>query len=133
MAVEWKKVAFTDDVPGKIRWVSFVIDGGGSAITTGIKGDIAMPACTIVAVDMLADQSGSIVVDLWKDTYANFPPTDADSITSSTPPTITTATKSTDSTLTSWTTNVSDGDIIRLNVDSCTTITRCTVSIKITA
>jgi hypothetical protein len=119
------------DVQTKTRWLSLVIDGGGSAITTGIKADVVMPACTIEEVRLLADQSGSIKVDLWKDSYANFPPTDADTITSSTPPTITTATKSTDSTLTSWTTSVSDGDILRINVDSCTTITRCTVSIKI--
>jgi hypothetical protein len=110
------------------------IDGGGSVITTGIKGDIMIPAAaTITKVTMLADQSGSIVVDLWKDTYANFPPTDADSITASAPPTITTATKSQDSTLTGWSTgkNIAAGDIIRFNVDSCTSITRLHIIIEV--
>jgi len=113
--------------------LNFVIDGGGSAITTGIKGDIQIPfACTIQSVTMLADQTGSIVVDIWKDTYTNFPPTDADSITDSAVPTITTATKSTDATLTGWTVAVTAGDILRFNVDSCTSITRCSVVLKYT-
>lgn len=109
------------------------IDGGGSAITTGLKGDLTVPfACTINSATMMADQSGSIVVDVWKDTYANYPPTVADTITASAKPTISSATKSQDNTLTGWTTSVSAGDTIRFNVDSVTTITRATLSIKCT-
>lgn len=112
--------------------LTFVIDGGGSAITTGQKGHLEIPfACTITQVTMLADKSGSIVVDIWKDTYANFPPTDADSITASAPPTISAAQKSQDSTLTGWTKSISSGDILAFNVDSCTTITRVTISLKV--
>jgi len=112
--------------------LTFVIDGGGSAITTGQKGHLEIPfACTIKQVTLLADQSGSIVVDIWKDTYANFPPTDADSITASAPPTISSAQKSQDSTLTGWTKSISSGDILAFNVDSCATITRVTISLKV--
>jgi hypothetical protein len=112
--------------------ITFVIDGGGSAITTGQKGHLEIPfACTITRVTLLADQSGSIVIDIWKDTYANFPPTDADSITASAPPTISSAQKSQDSTLTGWTTAIAAGDILAFNVDSCSTITRVTISLKV--
>lgn len=111
----------------------FVIDGGGDAITTGEKGNIIVPFnCTITEVTMLADQSGSIVVDIWKDTYANYPPTNADSITASAVPTISTAVKSQDQTLTGWTTSLSKGDILRYNVDSVTTITRVGVYLQVT-
>ena len=81
---------------------------------------------------MLADQSGSIVVDIWKDTYANYPPVDGDSITASAVPTISTATKSQNTTLTGWTTAIAAGDTLRFNVDSATTVTRVTVSLKVT-
>jgi hypothetical protein len=81
---------------------------------------------------LLADQSGSIVVDIWKDSYANFPPTDADSITASAVPTLSTADKSQDATLTGWTTSVSAGDTLRFNVDSATTVTRVSVLLKVT-
>jgi hypothetical protein len=113
--------------------LGWIIDGGGATITTGIKGDLGpIPfACTILEVSMLADQPGSIVVDIWKDTYANFPPTDADSITASAPPTISTATKSQDSTLTGWTTAISAGDILRYNVDSVTDLQRVTIALKV--
>jgi len=112
--------------------LTFIIDGGGSAITTGQKGHLEVPfACTIKQVTMLADQSGSIVVDIWKDTYDSFPPTDADSITASAPPTISSAQKSQDSTLTGWTKSISSGDILAFNVDSCSTITRVTISLKV--
>lgn len=116
-----------------ISGIEFVIDGGGSAITTGVKGYIEVPFdCTINRVTLLADQSGSIVVDIWKDVYANYPPTDADSITASAVPTITSDTDSQDATLTGWTTAVTAGDILGYNVDSATTITRVTVSLQVT-
>lgn len=110
-----------------------VIDGGGATITTGIKGDFVVPyACTIVGVTALADQSGSIVVDVWKDSYANFPPTDSpDSITASAPITISAATKSQDSTLTGWTTSLAAGDVLRFNVDSVSSITRVAISFDV--
>lgn len=118
---------------GAVATITFIIDGGGSTITTGIKGDLEIPfACTITQATLLADQSGSIVIDIWKDTYANYPPTDADSITSSTPPTISTAVKSQDSTLTSWTTSVAAGNTLRFNVDSVTSIQRVTLSLRVT-
>ena len=120
-------VAFEDD---KVA-INLIIDGGGSAITTGVKGYIEIPfAMEIEGATLLADQSGSIVVDIWKDTYANFPPLDADSITASAVPTITTSTKSQDLTLTGWTTSVSAGDILGFNVDSITTIQRVTVALR---
>lgn len=114
------------------RSIQIVIDGGGTEITDGIKGDFMMPyAATISKVTALADQSGSIVVDVWNDTYANYPPTDADTITASAPITISSATKSQDSTLTGWDTALAAGDILRFNVDSCTTITRVTINIEV--
>jgi hypothetical protein len=110
----------------------FVIDDGGSAITTGVKFDLEIPfAGTIASWTLLADVSGSIVVDLWKDTYANYPPTDADSITASAPPTLSAATKSEDATLTGWTRALNKGDILRWNVDSATTVTRATVQLSV--
>lgn len=112
--------------------IEFVIDGGADPITTGVKGYIEVPfACTITAVRLLADVSGSIVVDIWKDTYANFPPVDADSITASAVPTIASATKAQDTTLTGWTTAIAAGDILGFNVDSATTVQRVTLSLTV--
>lgn len=113
--------------------IPYVIDGGGSAITTGQKGYLEIPfACTITGWTILADQSGSIVVDVWKDTYANFPPTVADTIAGSEKPTLSSAQKNQDLTLTTWTTAVSAGDVLAFNVDSAATVTRVLVSLRAT-
>ena len=79
----------------------------------------------------MADQSGSIVIDIWKDTYASFPPDDGDSITASAPPTISGALKAQDATLTAWTKTINAGDILAFNVDSVATIERLTLVLKV--
>lgn len=125
----------TPDLPSNVQVGAFgiTIDGSGSVITTGVKGYLYMPyACTITSVVMLADQTGSIVVDVWKVAYASFPPTIANTITASNIPTISSAQKSLDSTLTGWTTSVSSGDTIGFNVNSATTITRLNMLLKVT-
>lgn len=131
-----RKVYVDDEITAAKRYVAtitFIIDGGGAEITDGEKGHLRIPfACTINRVTMLADQSGSIVVDIWKDTYTNFPPTVADTIIDGTKPTITTAQKSEDSTLTGWDTAIAADDILAFNVDSCTDIERVTIALKVT-
>jgi len=120
------------DIASRVMTITFIIDGGGSAITTGQKGHLEIPfACTITGWTLLADQSGSIVIDVWKDTYANFPPTPADTITGSEKPTLSSAQKNQDLALTTWTTAVSAGDILAFNVDSASTVTRVTLSIRV--
>jgi len=122
------KIAISDYLKNAYHAITFVIDGGGSEITDGEKGHIYLPfSGTIIYAVLLADQSGSIVIDIWNDTLANFPPTNADSITASAPPTLSTDNAMIDATLTGWTKAFDGGDILALNVDSCTTITRVTL------
>src|SRR5207245_657787 len=51
-------------------------------------------------------------------------PTVANTITASAKPTLTTATKATSSVLTGWTTSCAVGDILEINVDSVSTVTK---------
>jgi hypothetical protein len=127
-------IAGLTDTGVKKKTIAFVIDGAGSAITTGAKkAAVRFPwAGTITKNTLLADQSGDIVIDIWKDTYANYPPDNSDSITAAAPPTISGGTKSEDSTLTGWTTSISAGDTFKVNVDSCSSITYATLIIEIT-
>jgi hypothetical protein len=119
-------------VSGYDDMLQFVIDGGGVAITTGEKGYLVVPFnCKVIEWVILADQTGSIVVNVWKDTYANFPPTSGDGIAGSEKPTLSSARKNQDTSLTTWTTALSRGDIIAFNVDSATTVTRVTVGLRV--
>lgn len=116
-----------------IRSLTYCIDGGGATITTGNKKGFRVPfACTINSVTLGADQSGSIVIDIWKRAHASYPPTVSQTITASAKPTLSSATNSEDSTLTGWTTSISAGDWLFFNVDSVTTCQFVTVSLKVT-
>lgn len=122
-------------VGGTSTAFGIVIDGGGEVITTGVKGYLRIPvACTITKVTVLeisgTPVSSSIVVDVWNDSYANYPPTDADSITASAPPTLSMGIKSEDATLTGWDPDISAGDILGFNVDSVTDAEKVLVLIE---
>lgn len=113
--------------------LNVVIDGGGAAITPGIKGDVELPWSGVIGrATLLADQTGSIVVDIWRSSYTGFPPTSAGRITGTTPPTITSGVRSQDAVLSGWTTAFPAGDILRFNIDSCAAIQRVTLSLLLT-
>lgn len=108
-------------------------DGGGAAISANTSTVRSIPfACTITKAEMLADTTGSMVVDVQVDTYGNYPPTGADSICAAAKPTISSANKASDSTLTGWTTAVAANSVMRFSVDSCSGITAATLSLTVT-
>jgi len=127
------KQVITDGTDNYVNIV-FIIDGSGVAITTGEKGHLVIPfACTLQNWTLAADVAGAIVIDVWKDTYANFPPTNADAIPGGgKEPTIAaTNQKAQDLDITDWTAiAISAGDILAFNVDSCTTITRVSLAMR---
>ena len=110
--------------------VTCIIDGGGAAITTGAKGDIQMPfAGAIVGWSLFADQAGSIVVEISKASFSNWPT--ASAITASAKPTLSSAQKATSTTLTGWTTDIIDADVLRIAVNSASTVQRVTLSLRV--
>lgn len=115
--------------------IGFIIDGGGSTITTGVKGGVRVPwDCTVTGWEIASvnNTSGSIVVDVWRDTYANLPPTALDSIAGTEKPTISSSTKGQDTSLSTWTVSLSAGDWLYINVDSVTSLTLVSLSIQVT-
>lgn len=106
--------------------------GQGAPITAGESCDVVLPFdCTIISATLVADQIGSVVIDVRVDDYANFPPTAADSIVASAPPTITADIKSQDATLTGWTTNLDRGQTVRFTVTSVTDIERVHLTLEV--
>jgi len=114
--------------------VTFIIDGGDAAIETGEKGHLEIPFdATIKEWRLLAGNEGDITIDVWKASYSNFPPSNADAMPGAgNEPSITAANKAEETDLSAWTeTDISKGDILAYNVDSCVTIERCTLSMLI--
>lgn len=106
----------------------------GDVISTGVKMYVSIPMnLTIVGWTLLADQTGSIVIDVWKDVYANFPPLVGDTIAGSEKPTLSAAQCNTDVSLTTWTTSVSIGDVLAFNVDSCSSCKQVTLTLHCVA
>jgi hypothetical protein len=108
------------------------IDAGTNTITSGIKGYLSLPyAGSIISYTLLADRVGSLVIDIWKDTYANYPPTSGDSICSGTKPTLGSAIKFYDSGLTNWTRNINQYDTLVFNVDSASLVRKATLVVEV--
>lgn len=100
-----------------------IIDGQGAVISTGGKGSISIPTSGTITgwqIFEISDVpvSSSISIDVWKDSYANFPPTVADAIAGSDYPTLSSQTKNQNLTLTLWTTSFSSKDVFKFNVRS---------------
>jgi len=107
-------------------------DGVGTSIAANTNTVRSIPfACTITKAELLADATGSMIVDVQVDTYGNYPPTVADSICAAAKPTLAGANKTSDSTLTGWTTAVAAGSVMRFNVDSCSGVTAATLSLTV--
>lgn len=110
--------------------VTIQIANGGSAITASQYGVVRIPnTFTVTGWDIVGEPSGSVVVDLWTDTYANFPPTVADTCAGSEKPTLTTAIKNQDVSITTWNTTLTNAYYLKWNVDSATTVTNVSVFI----
>jgi hypothetical protein len=118
------------NTPTVNRTIGVSIDGGGTAITTGTKGYVEVPySGTITEWKIIADLSGSAVFDVWKSNAAI--PTNANTITASAKPTLTTAQRATSTTLTGWTTTVSTNDVFGFEVESASTITKAVLILVI--
>jgi hypothetical protein len=114
-----------------VRVISFVIDGGGVAPSTGAYGQLSIPfACTITGWVLTADQSGSAVIDVLRSTYAAFPSTA--SIAGSDKPTLSSVQKNQNLAVSAWTTAINAGDEIQINLNSVATCTRLNLGLNIT-
>jgi hypothetical protein len=109
----------------------FHLNGGGAAITAGQQFDLpSIPiGCTVVGWRIVGDQTGSAVIDILRSTYANFPT--MSSIAGTEKPTLSSARKNEDTSLTSWTTSLAQGDVLRASVSSATFVTWVTVELLV--
>ena len=121
------------DFPVRTIAVPFIVDGGGSVITTGSKGYVVLPInCTLKSWELLADVTGSIVVDVKRANFTAFPTTA--SITGTDKPTLVAAQKNSNGgPLINWTAaSMVAGDVLEFNVDSAATVKRLLVSLTAT-
>lgn len=115
--------------------LSVLFDNADSALTANTKLDVEIPVdITIDSWRVFSNETGSILMGVWVDDYANFPPDSSDALHSgATGPYLlsTDILKREDTDLSDWNTqNVSAGQIMRINIDEVSTITRSTLVLK---
>ena len=131
-------IALTYDDPGGTLTIDAAVPrqigatwGSASALVAGDCADVVArvpKAGTITGAYVYTrGGTGSCVIDVWNDTYANYPPTVADSITASAKPTVSSGIKSANTTLTGWDKTLAEGDVLVFHVDSTSTFTGITV------
>lgn len=103
-------------------------------IAVGMEVDLYCPfAFTITAWTLGADASGDLVIDIWNDTHANFPPTNDDSITNGNEPELNGAAVAQDTDLGDWSNvTIAAGSWLRFHVDTVATISRAVLVLEIT-
>lgn len=116
-----------------IRTIGAGFDGGGSALTTSAKTYFTVPfACTITKWFATVD-TGTITFDIWKVASGTAVPTIANTIVASAKPAISSNTAANSTTLTSWTTSVTAGDIFAVTVDTVATATKASIVLQCNA
>lgn len=119
---------------GQAADLEIVLDGGGQPIAAGIKCDLPIDfACAVTGWTVFGDQAGSIRIDLWKSTYAAFPPVVAGSMpgANANKPQATGAVKAQGG-VTGWTAAaIAAGEIVRVNVDTVAAFTRVTLGLAL--
>jgi hypothetical protein len=118
------------------RTINFIIDGGGSVITAGVKGFVIVDFdCEILQWTIQSDLQGSIVVDVWKKAYAsNTAITSTNSISTSAKPTLSNSFANQNTSLSgNWSTlTISAGDVLAFNVEATpATVTLVTIALKV--
>jgi len=112
---------------------NFVITNGDTAIDASITDPVV---CTsripnnkkITAWYFDCDKSGSIVLDVWKNTWNDTPLVNGDSIAGTEKPTLSADVSASDTSLTSMTTDWDAGDQVCIEIESSATVTKCTLS-----
>lgn len=113
--------------------INFVIDGGGSVITAGIKGRIKVPfPARVVAWAVQGDQSGSVAVDVLR-APESAPTTYASLVGAGTKPNLTSQQASGLQVPTGWTSVViATGDWLRFDVTgSPGSVTNATICLEL--
>jgi len=112
------------------RTVGIVFDGGGSPPTAGSVGYLVCQFTgTIDQWAIVADAAGSAVVDVWK--AAGSIPTNGNTIAGSEKPTLSAQQLNGDTSLSTWTTAVTAGDVFGFELESVATCTRITCQVRI--
>jgi hypothetical protein len=106
----------------------------GAAIRPGFKGYQPVPFdCSLVGAVLMADQAGSIVFDIYRSSFAAFPPKKTDTLISLSAyrPSLANQQVNADLALFGWQTALTEGDVLGFDVLSATVLTSVTLTLLV--
>lgn len=113
------------------RTINFLVDTGSLDMTPGVRGSVTIDVSGIIdSWKILADQTGTLGVDILKSNYTDFP-NFVSIATTSNYPKILNNNKGFDDTLSGWDTAIRAGDILRFEVINSLNIRRFLISLKL--
>lgn len=113
------------------RTINFLVDSGSLDMVSGVKGSVTIDVSGIIdSWKILADQTGTLGVDILKTNYTDFPNFVSIAGTGAYP-IILNNNKGFDDTLTGWDTVIRAGDILRFEVINSLNIKRFLISLKL--
>jgi hypothetical protein len=135
LAVVASSGSYTDliNLPNRTAFMTLMIDGGGAAIVAPITRFIYVPfAGAITGWILMADRSGSISIDVWKEPLSGFPPTLSNSITGGAVMSLTSQTNNSAFPPPWPSLTIDAGDVLGFNVSAAATIQTITAQLVIT-
>ena len=118
------------------RTINFVVDAGSAPMSSGIKGEMTLDVSgKIESWTIIGDQSAQVQFDIKKVDFANFP--NYSSICGTEKPQLgdigqgTTQRINTNTSLSTWNTALTAGDILQFEIVYAINIQRCVVSMKL--
>jgi len=112
------------------RTVNFIVDSGSADMNIGVKGSLALDVTgSIEHVQIMADQPGSVSVEIKKASYSSFPT--FQTITNGQYVSLSNGQIVRDDTLNNWDKIITSGDILQFEVISVNNIRRFLISLKL--
>jgi hypothetical protein len=139
---QWLRLWGAPATPGVIGSILTVFGDGLTLLATGTSVDVSIPF-NVRLTDwvLLSTATGSVSIDIYKSDYANFPPPPWQSITETSPPTITSGVKAQGTVpgptqvgglppAGGWDRDLDTGDVLRFNVESAAYLTQVSLLLR---
>lgn len=125
----WQPVGLDEEV----RVVGVMVEGGGGDIVPGQLGYIIVPfTATVIGWDILAEQVGDVVFDVWKAPWADPLPDNMDSMTGTGKPTLTFGMKAKSDDVSGWTDRqIHRGEVMGFEIESVYNLMKATLTVRV--
>lgn len=125
----WQPVGLDEE----IRVFGVMVEGGGGDILPGTLGYLIAPfSAEVVGWDILAEQVGDIVFDVWKAAWVGALPNTSDSMTGTGKPTLTFGMKAKSDDVSGWTTRrIERGEVLGFEVETVYNLIKATLTVRV--